>query len=175
MESVTQFAAYYWRYSLDAYAQVDVQRLCLQLQDDYQANVNLLLLAGFAGSCGQAFAAEYWARIDLALASFNGRYTQRIRRLRRRVQQLANSHITAAECYQQLKTLELKAEQLEQQIIAVSCDNGVRSRPLSHQNCAADKQILGNLLAYCAGWAVVPANAEKLVRELAAALIQNVK
>lgn len=173
VDSANRFAAHYWHYSLNAYAQTDVQRLCLQLQCDYRANVNLLLLGGFAGCSGQLLVAEDWTRIDAALAPFNLRYTQRIRRLRERAQQFASSHIIAAECYEQLKALELKAERLEQQIIAVSCDNGMRSKVSRHQNCAIDNQVLHNLLAYYASWPMRPAAAAKVVRELAAALIRN--
>ncbi|MGI9293048.1 MAG: TIGR02444 family protein [Pseudomonadales bacterium] len=173
MASASRFATRYWDYSLNAYAQVDVQTLCLRLQRDYQANVNLLLLGGFAGTYGQVLAAEDWTRIKGALIPFNQRYTQRIRRVREHAQQFAGLHITARECYRQLKALELKAEQLEQQIIAVSCDNGTRSRLLRHQDCATDKQVLYNLLAYYAAWPIRSTAAAEALRELAAALIRN--
>lgn len=171
--SAKRFADHYWHYSLAEYAQTDVRALCLRLQDDYQANVNLLLLGGFVGCSGHMLGADDWTRIAAAMTPFNRRYTQRIRNLRKRLQRLAGSHITAADCYRQLKVLELKAEQLEQQIIAISCDNGVRSSLLRRQNCAVDNQILHNLLAYHASWSERSAAGAKVVGELAAALRRN--
>lgn len=165
MAEATRFAGRYWRYSLTAYAATNVQSLCLRLQDEHAANVNLLLLGGFFGHLGQMLEAQDWFRIAEHITPFNRRYTQPIRNLRQRVQLLA-----ADECYQQLKALELQAEQLEQHIIAIAC-----TRPLPQQKCVsgvclADNRVLQNLLAYRAGWPLRSTEAAHLVRELAVAL-----
>ena len=168
MAAAKRFTDGYWRYSLTAYAATDVRALSLHLQDDYKANVNLLLLGGFVGHSGQMLAARDWSSIAERIAPFNRRYTQRIRNLRQRVQPL-----TAAECYQQLKTLELQAEQLEQQIIATACDPSMYSMPITRQNGVPENQVLPNLLAYHASWSLKSAEAENLVCELAAALLRG--
>ncbi len=168
MAAAKRFADGYWRYSLTAYAASDVRALCLRLQDSYEANVNLLLLGGFVGHSGRMLAAQEWSRIAEAMAPFNRRYTQRIRHLRQRVQPLA-----AAGCYQQLKALELQAEQLEQQIIAMACDSSVHWMLLRQRNDVPGNQVLPNLLAYHASWSLKSAEADSLVRELAAALLRG--
>lgn len=173
MELPGSLAARYWNYSLSAYAQADVQALSLQLQRDYQANVNLLLFAGFVASSGRALGNQEWASIEAALTPFNRRYTQRIRRLRERVQRYASSHSTANECYQQLKALELRAERLEQQLVVVSCDNELRLRLSHRENCANGEHILHNLLAYYASWPAKSTAAEEVLCKLAIALARN--
>lgn len=172
-QNANSLAARYWDYSLDAYAQAGVQTLCLQLQRDYRANVNLLLFAGFVGSSGMKLVAENWSNFRLLLAPINRRYTQRIRRLRERAQQFASSHIPANECYQQLKALELRAERIEQLIVAGSCDNEVASTLLQRRDCAIDERIEYNLLAYYASWPSQSAAAVEVLRDLAAALLRN--
>ncbi len=165
MAAAKQFADRYWCYSLTAYAAPEVQALCLRLQNDYGANINLLLFGGFIGHSGQVLEAQDLRRIAERVARFNRRYTQRIRKLRQRVQQLA-----AGECYQQLKALELKAEQLEQLITTAACDTGMLAAQLREQNAAAANQVLHNLLVYQAGWPLKCAESESLVSELATAL-----
>ncbi len=163
MAESKQFADRYWRYSLTAYATDAVQALCLRLQDEYAANVNLLLLGGFVGHAGLILDAQDWAGIVEDIAPFNQRYTQRIRKLRQRVQPLAVST-----CYQQLKALELQAERLEQQIITLAYASRV-----PQQQSAVANEVLQNLLAYQASWSLRSAAAQPLMRQLAAALCRG--
>ncbi len=172
-QNVSSFAARYWNYSLTAYAQAGVQTLCLQLQRDYQANVNLLLLGGFLGSLGLVHVAEDWVNLEAALAPVNRRCTQRIRQLRAGAKKFAGLHPHANECYRQLKALELQAERIEQLIVVGSCDNQAKAHRLHSQNCAIDEQILHNLLGYYATWPTKCPAAAEAVRALAAALLQN--
>ncbi len=171
MSAAKPFVDRYWRYSLSAYAAAGVQTLCLRLQNSHAANVNLLLLGGFVGCAGQLFEEQDWVRITNYIAPFNKRYTRRIRDLRQRVQPLA-----ATECYQQLKALELQAEQLEQQIIVMALDYRGYSKRMNQQkyesfrNGSDSSKVLQNLRAYQACWPLTSTNAERLTGELAAAL-----
>lgn len=113
-------------------------------------------------------AAQDWRGITATLAPFNRRYTQRIRNLRLRVQPLA-----AAKCYQQLKALELAAERLEQQIIAMALDSSIGLTPWRQLSGESGNQVLSNLLAYQASWSPKSADVDSLVSKLAAALLRG--
>lgn len=173
MELSNSLAARYWNYSLSAYAQTGVQALCLQLQRDHQANVNLLLFGGFLGCSGLVLTADDWLNLGLALTPLNQRYTQRIRRLREGAKQFAGLHTPANKCYQQLKALELQAERIEQLIIAGSCDNDTRVALMHRHYCAISDHILHNLLGYYANWPTSSSAVVKALHELAALLLRN--
>lgn len=100
----------FWQYSLAVYQRPGVSELCLQLQDDWAADVNVLLCVSWLSSIGQPVTETV---LDELLAE-SYEWTQQcigpLRQARRYLKQQNDVDV-----YQQTKTLELEAESLLQQ------------------------------------------------------------
>ncbi|NTS75687.1 TIGR02444 family protein [Catenovulum sp. SM1970] len=111
----------FWQYSLTLYQQTQMQSLCLQLQNEYQVNVNLLLFCCYLQSLDKALSALQLKDIETALLPFNKAYTTKLRQLR---QNLKTDETLVATTQQTLKQAllkcELTMEQHEQAIIVQS-------------------------------------------------------
>ncbi|MDX3775358.1 TIGR02444 family protein [Chromatiaceae bacterium AAb-1] len=105
----------FWQFSLKVYA--DTKATCLQWQNHYDANVNLLLLLCYVEATGYTLAAHQISRLHAAITKFSNLYTKPLRAIR---QQLPGSNLTSAQ-QQQLKqsllSTELTAEKTEQQLL----------------------------------------------------------
>jgi uncharacterized protein (TIGR02444 family) len=108
-----------WRFSLSVYARPGVAPRCLQLQDQWGANVNLVLWLLWLETRGQTADAALIARAETELADWDKHIVQPLRQLRRQVRaRFALEEIAIGETYQQLKASELQAERVEQEILA---------------------------------------------------------
>lgn len=110
----------FWQFSLSYYAKV--KPICLAWQDDFNANVNLLLLMGYLEQQRLSITGKTLKGLNQALFIYNARFTQRVRALRRRVSNLnplttEQQQQFSAELKQQLLGVELVAEQQEQQLL----------------------------------------------------------
>lgn len=96
-----------WQYSLTHYP--SIERELIALQDEYQLNINLLLLCGFAQANGCAI--DEFQLLDLLeqTKSWNRKLTSPFRELRRTLKPNLSE-----EQYQQMLTMELSLEQEEQ-------------------------------------------------------------
>jgi uncharacterized protein (TIGR02444 family) len=116
-------AAALWQFSLTLYAAPGVARQCLRLQDQWQANVNLMLWLVWLEHHGQLVDSATVERAQAAIAIWNQSTSQPLRALRRQLgdQLTANAKQQAEHkttLYQQLKGAELLAEQVEQDLLA---------------------------------------------------------
>ncbi|MEE2025890.1 TIGR02444 family protein [Alkalimonas mucilaginosa] len=102
----------FWQFCLECYP--TIQQPLLQLQDDWGANVNLLLLLLYAEQQHWYWSAAEIARLHQAVLPANQQYTLPIRQLRRQLSEQPT--IKAA-----LLQAELAAEQLEQQALLAAC------------------------------------------------------
>lgn len=101
-------ASGFWDYSLKVYALTEVKDLCLDLQNRYGFNVNLLLLCG------------YLERKSLGLSSVDiNKLQQDIAQIDRQTQLIRNNRVAIKKSepkqYQQLLKNELELEKLQQQ------------------------------------------------------------
>ena len=101
-------ASGFWDYSLKVYALTEVKDLCLDLQNRYGFNVNLLLLCG------------YLERKSLGLSSVDiNKLQQDIAQIDRQTQLIRNKRVAVKKSepkqYQQLLKNELELEKLQQQ------------------------------------------------------------
>lgn len=96
-----------WQYSLKHYSQVE--SILLPLQDQYQLNINLLLLCGYAQSHGCAI--DEFQLMDLIKQTdnWNSKLTSPFRQLRRELKSKLDQ-----EQYQQMLAMELALEKEEQ-------------------------------------------------------------
>lgn len=99
-----------WAFSLHRYQQPGVAEACLEAQDCYAADVNLLLYAAWLQARGQKLDAAGWSALDQALAPWRQRVVVPLRQLRRDWRNLPE----AQSLRERLKVLELDAEREQQ-------------------------------------------------------------
>ena len=96
-----------WRYSLRLYP--DIEQWCLQMQDNHDADVNLLLLCCFAGGCGYHVSPLQLEDARQSITTWQQHLTEPLRQLRRQLLQTElQQHYSAAK--QLLLDAELVAE-----------------------------------------------------------------
>ena len=140
-----------WAFSLRFYAEPDIQRICLALQDDCGCDVNIVLCLLWRGARGEALDAPAVAALDAAVASWREEAVRPLRTVRRRLKTL---HLlpdaTAQEAFRAtVKKVELNAEKLQQQVLeAVSGLNAgtVPAMEAARGNLAAYAEVLGSPL-----------------------------
>lgn len=101
-----------WQFSLTLYPKI--KQTCLLWQDNYNANVNLLLFLCYLEQNQQYITAPQLNQLAKSLLTFNTAFTQPIRALRRQA---------PAQLKQALLDAELVAEQIEQQQLCRDCSS----------------------------------------------------
>ncbi|WP_207461138.1 TIGR02444 family protein [Azospirillum sp. SYSU D00513] len=98
-----------WDFSLAVYARPGVAAACLGLQDRRGIDVNMLLLAAWAGrACGVALSRAELERIDSAIRPWREEVVRPLRAVRRCVKG------EDAGLYDRMKAAELAAERIQQ-------------------------------------------------------------
>jgi uncharacterized protein (TIGR02444 family) len=111
----------HWRFALEFYAKPGVGEACLRLQDACGVDVNVLLVAIYAAArLGRTIGPAEIASLDAAAAPWRTRAVLPLRRLRRDLKGgVEETEAAEAEALREgVKALELKAEQIEQAILA---------------------------------------------------------
>lgn len=104
----------FWAFSLSLYDRPGAAAACLELQDRFGADVNLLLLGFWRARRGYAgWAAAELERVEAAVAPVNA-VLQPLRDARRGLKRLCEIEPTAEALYAEIKSLELKLEQVAQ-------------------------------------------------------------
>lgn len=99
----------FWDFSQAVYRRPGVPAACLDLQDRRGADVNVLLLAAWAGAaCGVRLAAAELARLDAAVSPWREEVVRPLRAVRRRAKGEDDG------LYARLKATELEAERIQQ-------------------------------------------------------------
>ncbi len=115
----TDRAAAFWAFSLDTYARRGVDGACIELQDEFGFDVNLMLLcAWLAQSESRALPPESLARLIEATAMWNNGVVAPLRSIRRMLntpQRLGATLAGAEACRDAVKAAELSAECVAQQ------------------------------------------------------------
>ena len=103
----------FWQYSLSVYGRPGVEQPLIQLQDEYGADVNLLLCCCWLGQQGVVLSSEQLSALIKASARWRGECIIPLRGVRRFVKEQAE----AGDFYQQLKQLEIDAERIQQDLM----------------------------------------------------------
>jgi uncharacterized protein (TIGR02444 family) len=163
--SVEKNRALFWSFSLTVYRDSNVQKECLNLQDRFGVDVNLLLFCAFAGAIHHAVLPARDLQDAAALVDEWHKHVVRNLRATRRVLQPfatgSSSIAPAAEALRNdVKTLEREAERLEQAMLAGwSIERlGLWPREPAAKAVAANVRALLTLRAPAAGEHVLPAN-----------------
>lgn len=127
----------FWRFCLQHYSLEGVSQACLQLQDEFQGNVNLALLLHWLDTQQYALSATEIRQLEQALAATETQLTA-YRQLRRNLKPQLDSA-----GYQQMIDFELMLEQNQQQDL-IRCLNHQAQQPRAALPPPAD-----NLGQYC--------------------------
>jgi uncharacterized protein (TIGR02444 family) len=95
-----------WEFASTRYERAGVAELCLALQDELDADINMLLAGAWLGANGCRWRSTDIADIVAACAQWRSRCLLPLRRIRRDLKELPG----AEGWYQRLKSLELEAE-----------------------------------------------------------------
>jgi uncharacterized protein (TIGR02444 family) len=107
----------FWRFSLAVYASDGVAQECLALQEALKADVNLLLFCAWMGARNVALTRSDLEAAGAAVEVWHARVVRPLRGVRQQIKALARGEFEAFRS--QVKSLELKAEQVEQAILYV--------------------------------------------------------
>lgn len=144
----------FWEYSLQIYAQPGVKSLLLELQEEYGADVNLLLCCCWLASESRILATAEMAALVAACAKWRGQCIIPLRGVREFLKSQSdgasdNSEGSAAapvqDLYEQVKALELRAERWQQDLIVEQLST------LPQTRCEQDKEEIARQLLqdYC--------------------------
>jgi uncharacterized protein (TIGR02444 family) len=124
----------FWEFSLATYRSGDVAAACLLLQDSFGVDVNFLLYGAWLAHHNQRLDDQHLRELEGLVSQWREQVVRPLRALRR---QLAG-YTEAAAVHAELKLLELRAEQQQQEIMYTFHQ---RSIGLS----GADQPLLDNL------------------------------
>ena len=105
----------FWQYSLSLYPAI--KDLCLQWQDNFGVNINLLLFLLYLDKQQQSLTEQQLQQLEDLLQHFSSEVTQSIRALRRAMPSPWLESDMQQQLRQQLLSTELAAEKLEQQLL----------------------------------------------------------
>ncbi|MGH7153625.1 MAG: TIGR02444 family protein [Acetobacteraceae bacterium] len=145
-----------WTFAVAFYDRPGVSGACLQLQDDYGADVNMVLFALWCASRGSVLDAASLAAADAAVAPWREAIVRGIRQVRRALKPPPGPPFDPAETEslrQKLLSAELLAERLQLQVLPAFAPPPGTKAP-----AAAAEANLANL----ARWAGLPADAAPL-------------
>jgi len=101
----------FWDYSLAYYSRAEVAQCCLEYQEEYGANVNLLLFCCWLGSLGVLIKSEQLEQAKLTIKPLDLHVVQPLRTVRQFIKALTPP---VDDLYSNLKQVELMAEQVVQ-------------------------------------------------------------
>jgi uncharacterized protein (TIGR02444 family) len=123
-----------WEYSLVTYRAAEVAATCLALQDRFGVDVNLLLYAAWLARNNRRLDTDHLNELDALVTEWRDSVVRPLRGLRRQLQ----TYTEAAAVREELKTLELRAEQEQQEAMYAFHQRSVTGT-------SADDSLLGNL------------------------------
>jgi uncharacterized protein (TIGR02444 family) len=138
-----------WQFSLALYAAPGVSHACIQLQDHWQANINLILWLVWLEQRNQPVDSDLIVQAEAAIAPWSEQTLQPLRALRRLIGSQRANHTSEAnnsneaikeDLYQQLKAAELLAEKIEQRTL-VQLSNELPSLPTINQGSNLNRYL----------------------------------
>ena len=109
-----QYQNDFWQFSLALYGQPGVARECLDLQDKFGLNINLLLFCAWLGRRGVTLGRDDLEEASRVIASWHDRVVRPLRAVRR---QMKLHHDDVSELRAQVQRIEIEAEQVEQAML----------------------------------------------------------
>lgn len=162
MDGLTNGDERFWRFSLALYAREGVPPVCLQLQDRFGVDVNVLLYCLFRAADGHAIAREDLEALDRGIAGWRAEVVAPLRSIRRAMKTapLLTDPAEQGSLRERIKACELAAERAEQrELERRGADVPVRDTSPAQAalaNYEAYGAVLGTVLPGSALAALVP-------------------
>jgi uncharacterized protein (TIGR02444 family) len=139
-------ASQFWTFSLAVYADAAVQKECLDLQDRFGVDVNLLLFCAFVGAAHGALLSEAdVSNAAAAVGDWHRNIVTHLREVRRALKPFAAGPSTISASAEALrnsvKASELEAERIEQTLLEVWCSARLDRLP----RAKPDKAVAANI------------------------------
>jgi len=109
-----QYQNDFWQFSLALYGQPDVARECLELQDKFGLNINLLLFCAWLGRRGVVLGRDDLEGASRLIASWHDHVVHPLRGVRRQMK-LHQDDVSALRA--EVQRIEIEAEQVEQAML----------------------------------------------------------
>lgn len=134
----------FWDFSLTVYNRPEISKLCLDLQNNFSADVNMLLFACWLGHTGRGtVTVSAWRAMILRLTKWREKVIKPLRGVRH---MLMGEHLAPLSMKEQVFKSEIDAEHIEQLILEKEWGNTRRSIISDAPQRAKD--MLENLAAY---------------------------
>ena len=105
----------FWEYSLSVYALEGVAPLCVELQDNFAVDVNVLLYAAWLASGSLRLTQEHLNELEVHVSAWREQVVEPLRELRRQLRAFPTTGpMDAGPIREEIKTLELAAERQQQ-------------------------------------------------------------
>jgi len=124
-----------WDYSVAVYSRDGVPRICLELQDCYGLDVNVLLYGAWLAVLDRRLTRPHLADMDAGVEEWRSKVVQPLRSLRRELR----SYPAAAAIREDIKAVELRGERQQQDIMYElhrACDDHPAADQPLHENLA---------------------------------------
>lgn len=164
-ERCVEMNSSFWRFSQSVYAAAGVREECLILQDRFGLDINLLLFSAFVGAVhGALLPTEELSNANATIAQWQDGVVRPLRAVRRTLKQAEAPHpVVAAPIHdlrENVKSVELEAERIEQVILEAWCHSRVESWPRAERSAAvtANIRLLLTLRGTIAQEIALPAN-----------------
>ncbi len=111
----------FWEFSIRVYGTPDVEPACLNLQDEFGLNVNLILYCCWAGSLGVRLERDQLDGVIAAVAEWQRAVVLPLRGVRRQLKETAFEGVSESDresVRNMVKAAELRSEKTEQIILA---------------------------------------------------------
>ncbi len=145
-DSCSEVGSPFWHFSQSIYAAAGVEEECLQLQDKFGIDVNLLLFSAFVGVVhGALLPTEELSNASATIAQWQETVVRPLRTIRRALKQAELPHPAVALAVdglrESVKSVELEAERIEQMALEAWCQPRVGSWPRTERNAAVRANI----------------------------------
>ena len=135
----------FWDFSLDVYRRPEVSKLCQELQDNYAADINMVLFACWLGHTGRGtVTVSAWRGMILRLNKWRDQVIKPLRKLRHL---LKHEQLAPTGMKDQVFECELEAEHVEQ--LVLEREWGATRRPLVSGSSRRASDVIENLVTYC--------------------------
>jgi uncharacterized protein (TIGR02444 family) len=143
-DSCSEADSPFWHFSQSIYAAAGVEEECLQFQDKFGVDVNLLLFSAFVGAVhGALLPTEELSNASATIAQWQENVVRSLRTIRRALKQAELPHPAVALAVdglrESVKSVELEAERIEQIALEAWCQS--RVGPRAERNAAVRANI----------------------------------
>jgi uncharacterized protein (TIGR02444 family) len=138
----------FWKYSLKRYAQAPIAQMCLQWQNEFHSNTNLVLLGDWLGSQCIVLSKQQWQALNEFILPWHNEVVLPLRGVRTALKStVSNKHIY--QLRDSIKEQELLAEQISQSRLYEYCQKHIAIKSTQAEHIPSAKECINkNITMY---------------------------